>query len=318
MQPPNDLPADPLPAPGTPHTIEASDSERGQRLDRVLVARLPHLSRSRIQQLLEAGAITLNDHATKPGHPVRPGDRIAVTEVPRPQTSHPEPEAIPLTLLYEDDDLVVVDKPPGLVVHPAAGNWTGTLVNALLHHATTLSEGGDPVRPGIVHRLDKDTSGCLVAARNDTAHLRLAKQFAAREVLKIYLAAVRGVPRHASGSIDESIGRHPRHRQRMTVVRAASGRNARTDYKVLRNFGTHSLVECRLHTGRTHQIRVHLQHLGHPLCGDAVYGRDPGEWPRLMLHAWKLGFHHPTTQKWMVFEAPIPEDFRRAGLEPLP
>ncbi len=298
------------------HEIEVIPEERGERLDVLLARRLPHLTRSRIQQLIRAEAVHCNNATTKPGYPVRVGDRIELEEVPRPDEHPPEPEAIPLRVLHEDDAVLVLDKPPGLVVHPAAGNWSGTLVNALLHHSATLSSGSAQTRPGIVHRLDKDTSGCIVVARNDAAHLRLSKQFAAREVLKLYLAAVRGVPRPAEGSIDAPIGRDPRHRKRMAVVRAASGRSARTDYRVLRNLGTHSLVECRLHTGRTHQIRVHLDHLGHPLCGDPIYGTTD-DWPRLMLHAWQLGFHHPATEKWMVFKAPIPEDFRRAGLEPL-
>jgi 23S rRNA pseudouridine1911/1915/1917 synthase len=299
------------------HEIEATPEERGERLDVVLARRLPHLTRSRIQQLIRAAAVRCNGAPPKAGYPVRPGDRIELEEVPREVERPPTAEAIPLRVLHEDADLLVLDKAPGLVVHPAAGNWSGTLVNALLHHSASLSSGTAQVRPGIVHRLDKDTSGCMVVAKNDTAHLRLSKQFAAREVLKIYLATVRGVPRPTEGTIDEPIGRHPRHRKRMAVVRSASGRNARTDYRVLRNFGTHSLVECRLHTGRTHQIRVHMDHVGHPLCGDPIYGKE-ADWPRLMLHAWKLGFHHPATEKWMVFEAPIPEDFRRAGIEPLP
>ncbi|HEX3817149.1 MAG TPA: RluA family pseudouridine synthase, partial [Chthoniobacterales bacterium] len=212
-------------------------------------------------------------------------------------------------LLFEDDDLLVVDKPAGLVVHPGAGNQSHTLVNALLHHCATLSGIGGKQRPGIVHRLDKQTSGAMVVAKNDATHQELSRQFADREVTKIYLALAVGVFRKTRGSIDASIGRHPHHRKKM-AVNIERGRTARTDYRILESGGGISVVECTLHSGRTHQIRVHLHHLGHPVLGDSLYGRNRQiAAPRQMLHSWKLGFTHPRTGARQLFEAPLPEDF---------
>ena len=213
-------------------------------------------------------------------------------------------------MLFEDDDIAVIDKPAGIAVHPGAGNRRGTLVNALLHHCPTLSGIGGEQRPGIVHRLDKETSGCIVIAKNDFAHQKLSQQFAGRKVLKIYRALVSGHLKAKSGLIETPIGRHPVHRKKMAVVPATRGRPAKTSYRVLREFEDASLVECTLHTGRTHQIRVHLKHIGHPLLGDKVYApKTAGAFPRQMLHAWKLGFFHPRTGRWMEFEAREPEDF---------
>jgi len=202
-----------------------------------------------------------------------------------------------------------------MVVHPAAGNPSGTLVNALLHHCTSLSGIGGEQRPGIVHRLDKETSGCLVVAKNDLAHQGLSKQFAGRTLLKVYLALAAGHLTKKTGVIETEIARHPVHRKKMAVVEKGRGRASTTDYRVLRELPGASLVECTLHTGRTHQIRVHLKHLGHPLLGDALYGRR-GSYERQMLHAWKLGFTHPRTGKWMEFQSPIPQDFVDAGALP--
>ena len=217
---------------------------------------------------------------------------------------------MPLRLLFEDEDLLVIDKPAGLVVHPGAGNQTHTLVNALLHHCTILSGIGGKQRPGIVHRLDKQTSGAMVVAKNDAAHQELSRQFADREITKIYLALVTGTLRRPHGRIDAAIGRHPIHRKKM-AVNPERGRTARTDYRVLDSGGGVSLVECTLHSGRTHQIRVHMHHLGHPVLGDSLYGRNRQVTaPRQMLHAWKLGFTHPRTNERMLFEAPPPDDFR--------
>ena len=199
-----------------------------------------------------------------------------------------------------------------MVVHPAAGNPTGTLVNALLHHCTGLSGIGGAQRPGIVHRLDKETSGCLVVAKNDLAHQGLSRQFAGRSILKVYLALAAGHFAKKSGTIEACIARHPVHRKKMSVAENGKGRPSTTDFRVLRELSDASLVECTLHTGRTHQIRVHLKHLGHPLLGDALYGRRAG-YPRQMLHAWKLGFNHPRTGQWMEFQSPIPQDFLDAG-----
>ena len=220
---------------------------------------------------------------------------------------------IPLAVLFEDDDLIVLNKPPGLVVHPAAGHADGTLVNALLHHCTALSGIGGELRPGIVHRLDKDTSGCLVAAKNDVAHRALVRQFAGREVVKIYLALASGTLVPANGTVDAPIGRHPINRKKMAVVER--GRAACTDWRVLGPVPGGTLVECTLHTGRTHQIRVHLKHLGHPLLGDELYGKR-GTFPRQMLHAWRLGFTHPRTGERVSFLSPIPADFVEAGCPP--
>jgi 23S rRNA pseudouridine1911/1915/1917 synthase len=288
------------------------------RLDLFLVKSLPEFSRSRIQQLIRAGFVSVGGATTRPNQSVRTGDEIEVTEPP-PEKIQTEPEAIPLTILYEDDDLIVINKASGMTVHPGAGQHEHTLVNALLHHCATLSGIGGKERPGIVHRLDKETSGSLVAAKNDIAHRELSKQFTARTVEKIYLALAAGKLRKDTGVIENKIGRHPVHRQRMSVS-SSRGRTAKTEYRVLRSSEQASLVECRLHTGRTHQIRVHLHHLGNPLLGDKIYA--PGsakESPRQMLHAWKLGFRHPRTGEWKSFEAPLPDDFTRAiaarGLE---
>ena len=231
---------------------------------------------------------------------------------PPPEKIETRPEPIPLDILFEDDDLLVINKSPGLAVHPGAGQREHTLVNALLSHCATLSGIGGKERPGIVHRLDKETSGCLVVAKNDAAHRELSKQFAARTMKKIYLALVAGKLRKASGLIEEKIGRHPVHRQRMHVI-PVRGRLAKTEYRVIRSSDAASLVECRLHTGRTHQVRVHLHHLGHPVLGDKVYApRVSKNFPRQMLHAWKLGFRLPRTGEWKVWEAPLPDDFEQA------
>jgi 23S rRNA pseudouridine1911/1915/1917 synthase len=200
-----------------------------------------------------------------------------------------------------------------MVVHPGAGNAEHTLVNALLSHCAVLSGIGGKERPGIVHRLDKETSGCLVVAKNDTTHRDLSRQFAARTVKKTYLALVAGRLRNATGRIDAPIGRHPVHRQRMSIAKSARGRSALTEYRVVRSGTEMSLVECELHSGRTHQIRVHLHHLGHPIMGDKVYApKLAHDFPRQMLHAWRLGFNHPRTREWMPFEAPLPADFNAA------
>ena len=291
-------------------TIELVVAKRGRglRLDRFLADDLPQFSRSRLQSLIHDGHILLNEKTTRPRAILREGDRIHLSEPP-PEKIETEPEEIPLDVLFEDADLLVINKPAGMVVHPGAGNARHTLVNALLAHCQTLSGIGGKERPGIVHRLDKETSGCLVVAKNDTTHQNLSRQFAERTVEKIYLALVAGTMRKAHGIIDASIGRHRKYRQRMTVTEDR-GRTARTDYRVVKSQNGISLVECVLHSGRTHQIRVHLHHLGHPVLGDKVYGRKGArEFPRQMLHAWKLGFTHPRTGKRLTFEAPVPADF---------
>jgi len=281
------------------------------RLDQFLAKRLPEYSRSRIQQLIRGGFVRLNDQTTRPRQIVRRSDKISLREPPVEKIDI-RPEPIPLDVLFEDEDIIVINKPAGLTVHPGAGQREHTLVNALLSHCVSLSGIGGKERPGIVHRLDKETSGCLVVAKNDIAHRELSKQFAARTVEKIYLALVTGKLRKPAGVIEEKIGRHPVHRQRMRVT-SLRGRTAKTEYRVICSSEQASLIECRLHSGRTHQIRVHLHHLGHAVLGDKVYAaRFAKNFPRQMLHAWKLGFHHPRTGELKNFEAPSPADFKQA------
>ena len=292
----------------------------GHRLDRFLADALAHLSRSRVQALIRQGHVRLNRRpAGKPSESLHAADIVSWEEPPVADTAVVA-EALDLSILHEDEDLIVLDKAPGMVTHPAPGHDAGTLVNALLAHCPTLSGIGGERRPGIVHRLDKDTSGCLVVAKNDFAHRALSEQFAARTTVKRYLSLVRGVPRPVSGTIDKPIGRHPVHRKRMAVVAPPHGREARTDYRVRQVLAQGaqavSLVECRLHTGRTHQIRVHLKHLGYPILGDTLYG-GPGTAPRPMLHAWTLGFTHPRTGAPLEFRALLPADFLAFGVAPL-
>jgi 23S rRNA pseudouridine1911/1915/1917 synthase len=291
-----------------PTELQVTGKGRGMRLDRFLADQLPHYSRSRLQTLIRQGHVMLNERKSRPREMLHTGDVIRLVEPPLEKIAT-APENIPLNILFEDDDLLVINKPAGMVVHPGAGNTSRTLVNALLTHCRTLSGIGGKERPGIVHRLDKETSGCLVVAKNDATHHNLSRQFADRTVEKIYLALVAGTMPKPHGIIDLSIGRHPKHRQRMAVNKQR-GRSARTDYRVVESRGRISLIECVLHSGRTHQIRVHLHHLGHPILGDKVYGRQRScEFVRQMLHAWKLGFAHPRDGKWLTFEAPAPADF---------
>jgi 23S rRNA pseudouridine1911/1915/1917 synthase len=294
-----------------PIELVVSANDAKLRLDQFLAKRLPEFSRSRLQQLIRGGFVRLNGSVSRPRQIVRGDDKIDLTEPP-PEKTETLPEPIPLEVLFEDDDLIVINKPPGLVVHPGAGHCEHTLVNALLNHCVSLSGIGGKERPGIVHRLDKETSGCLVAAKNDATHRGLSRQFAERSVEKIYLALVTGRLPKTPGVIEEKIGRHPIHRQRMSAT-ALRGRAAKTEYRVIRSNERASLVECRLHSGRTHQVRVHLHHLGHPVLGDKVYApRIAKGFPRQMLHAWKLGFQHPRTEEWKRFEAPLPDDFAAA------
>jgi 23S rRNA pseudouridine1911/1915/1917 synthase len=291
--------------------LVVSTNEAKLRLDQFLVKRLPEFSRARLQQLIRDGFVRLNNSTSRPRQIVRRGDKVEVIEPPL-EKIEALPEPIPLEILFEDNDLIVINKPAGLVVHPGAGHREHTLVNALLSHCAALSGIGGKERPGIVHRLDKETSGCLVVAKNDVAHWELSKQFAARTVEKIYLALVAGKLSKTAGVIEEKIGRHPVHRKQMSAT-TLRGRAAKTEYRVVRSSDRASLIECRLHSGRTHQIRVHLHHLGHPVLGDKVYApRLARGFPRQMLHAWKLGFRHPRTEEWNSFEAPLPDDFAAA------
>src|SRR5687768_8600361 len=288
--------------------IEAAREHSGLRLDRFLALALPAFSRARLQTLIRDGFVRLNGKTPRPRDSVRTGDTVELTE-PEIEKVEALPEQMALEILFEDDDLLVLNKPAGLVMHPGAGHQQHTLVNALLAHCQNLSGIGGKERPGIVHRLDKETSGCLVVAKNDATHRDLSRQFAARTMTKIYLALVAGIVRKKTGVIDKAIARHPVHRQRMSIARR-QGRSAKTEYRVLRAGNDISLLECTLHSGRTHQIRVHLHDLGHPVLGDKLYGgKRAGDFPRQMLHASKLGFTHPRSGAEMSFEAPFPPDF---------
>ncbi len=315
---------------GALHVVSVEAADLGERLDRLIAQRLPDLSRSRVKALIEAGHVALDDAGggtiSDPSRRVKPGQRFQI-RVPDAAPAAPEAQAIALDIVYEDDDLIVVNKPAGMVVHPAPGNPDQTLVNALLSHCGDSLQGiGGVKRPGIVHRLDKDTSGLMVVAKNDAAHASLSRQFAERSSERMYRAIVWGVPRPAEGEIEGAIGRDPRNRKRMAVV-TRGGKPALTRYKVVQRFGggRASLVECRLATGRTHQIRVHLAQAGHPLLGDPVYGGRRGRagtvekaglgkalaaFGRQALHAATLGFSHPQTGKTLRFRADDPNDFR--------
>src|SRR4051794_37966404 len=305
---------------GRSETLTIPQSRPGVRLDTYLRSIYQAVSRGAIQRLIEEGHIRVNGQNTKPTNSPRAGDVIDV-HWPEARPARAEPEDIPLDVLYEDKDLLVLNKPPGIVVHPAAGNEAHTLVNALLHHCRgQLSGIGGVARPGIVHRLDKETSGCLVAAKNDDAHLALSAQFASRKVEKIYHAIVCGEVQRDEGQIRAAIARHSSHRKRM-AVNDESGREAKTSYRVIERLRSSTLVEVLLHTGRTHQIRVHFQHIGYPIVGDEVYGQRQNvrledltkyRAARQMLHASKLAFIHPRTGKKVAFEAPRPEDFEDA------
>ncbi len=313
-------------------SVAAEDT--GARLDRYVAARVPELSRTRIQELIEAGLVRVNDRAAKGSHRLRSGERVAVDAQPRPQL-RAEPEAIPLDILYEDDDVLVVNKPAGMTVHAGAGHARGTLVNALLGRGQALSRAGDALRPGIVHRLDKETSGAILIAKNDAAHARLAEAFRRREVRKTYLALVERKLTEDHGRIDLAISRDPRRRVRMTAstalrsrvklpTSAQSGRavigrarEARTDWRVLARVGGFTLLEIQLHTGRTHQIRAHFAALHHPVVGDTLYGAARQErvgkvalpaLGRNFLHAARLGFIHPRTKAPIEVVASLPAD----------
>jgi 23S rRNA pseudouridine1911/1915/1917 synthase len=296
-------------------------SQPGVRLDTFLRERFPDVSRGTLQRLIKDGHIQVNDQATKPTYHARAGDRIAL-HWPEAKPAEAQPEEIPLDILFEDSSLLVLNKPTGLVVHPAAGHADGTLVNALLHHcAGSLSGIGGVARPGIVHRLDKETSGCLVVAKDDATHLALTTQFSGRHVKKIYQAILCGELTPLAGEIHAAIARHPTQRKRMAVCADNAGREAHTTYRVLKSLNASTLVEAQIHTGRTHQIRVHFQSLGHPVVGDETYGAKQNKKleeltgytaPRVLLHARELSFTHPRSKKMMRFEAPLPADFLEA------
>ena len=300
-------------------TIQAriADTAHGWRLDRALADAAPTLSRERLKVLINAGQVTRDGLlARDPSRRVAAGERYEVA-VPLPAPAHNEPQAMQLVVAYEDEHLIVVDKPAGLVVHPAAGNLDGTLVNALLHHCDgSLSGIGGVARPGIVHRIDKDTSGLMVAAKTDRAHAALARQFADHSIERRYRAITSGLPRPAAGMVDAALARSPANRKKIAVV--AGGKRAVTHYRTLESLDRAALVECRLETGRTHQVRVHLQSIGHPLLGDPVYGRsgphkallDRLGFQRQALHAARLGFVHPLSGEPMSWESAAPPDMQ--------
>jgi 23S rRNA pseudouridine1911/1915/1917 synthase len=318
------------------HELLAIDTDAGTRLDRFVAAHCPELSRSRVQELIDGGLLLVNGKPAKSSQKLRGGELITVRAQPRP-APHATAETIPLDVLYEDDDVIAINKAAGMTVHAGAGNVSGTLVNALLGRGQALSHGGDPLRPGIVHRLDKETSGVILVAKNDTAHAKLGEAFRKREIKKTYIALVQGVLGEKSGRIELAIGRDPIHRTRMTTQRKswhggtiANPREARTDWKALAKIDGTTLLEVQLHTGRTHQIRVHFSALKHPVVGDTLYGaaRELGvsvssgrvgaaakqvtlpSLGRNFLHAAKLGFVQPRTGAWIEVRAALPGELR--------
>ncbi len=299
-------------------TVRIKAENKGERIDSILCKKLTALTRSAIQRLMREGNITIDSLPVKPSQKLKGGEMISVI-IPAPSEISTKAEDIPLEIVYEDSDLLVIDKPAGMVVHPAAGNYSGTLVNALLHHCKDLSGIGGEIRPGIVHRLDKDTSGLIVAAKNDSAHISLSKQLKSRALTRIYKALTRGIPRRMSGIIDASIGRNPLHRKKMAVLKEG-GREAVTHYRVEEKFAGYALIELSLKTGRTHQIRVHLKSVNCPLLGDATYGHGITEKEKRMglrlgrqaLHAETIKFIHPAKGEEMEFHSPLPQDMKHA------
>ncbi|MFC1976943.1 RluA family pseudouridine synthase [Chloroflexota bacterium] len=283
----------------------------GTRLDKYVSEQYPELSRTHVQKLIGDGYITVNDRDAKAGLKLNAGDRLTIN-IPTPAPSSLLPEAIPLTIIYEDDDLLVIDKPAGLVVHPAPGHPSHTLVNAILSHLSSLPDIGNSLRPGIVHRLDKDTSGLMLVAKNSTAQSNLAGQFKAHSVVKAYLALVKGRLTPEDGIIEAPIGRDRSHRERMAVVAEDKGREARTQYHVVNYIGNYTLLEIRTETGRTHQIRVHLAAIGYPVVGDKVYGVESPYLSRQFLHASCLGFHLPSSEEYVEFTSDLPPDLAQA------
>jgi 23S rRNA pseudouridine1911/1915/1917 synthase len=300
--------------------ITTDNEAAGKRLDAFLASQLADISRTRIQRAIEDGDVLVNDRAAKPSYKLRPGDQIDI-DFPEPAPVEIVAEAIPLHITYEDDDLIVVDKPAGMIVHPGAGIESGTLANALVYHFNQLSGSAGRIRPGIVHRIDKETSGLLVVAKNDVAHLKISEQFHDRKVFKMYVAMVYGRVSQSLGDIEANLGRSPHNRTRMAVLKGGAGRYAHTLFQVVERYTEFSLLRVQIKTGRTHQIRVHLAHIGHPVVSDALYGmgRDNSvqdarmkkqvrQLGRHFLHAAQLEFHHPTTGELLKFAAPLPRE----------
>lgn len=289
--------------------FEVTQEDRAKRLDKFLVERLSkNFSRSFIQKLISGGHVLLDGASVKVHHYVDPGQKVTVA-LPEVRAAYAKAEDISLDIVYEDEDLLVVNKPVGMVVHPAPGNYSGTLVNALLAHCKDLSGIGGVLKPGIVHRIDKDVSGLLVAAKTDRAHKNLARQFKAKTANRVYIALVKGVVQLDNGIIELPIGRSPRDRRKM-VVKFAESREALTRYRVLKRFEEFTMLEITLGTGRTHQIRVHMAYIGHPILGDVKYGTTSGRLPRPALHAKTLGFTHPVTGKYAEFTSELPDDMK--------
>lgn len=291
-------------------TVTAEAEDAGTRADVFLAVKLG-VSRNNMQKLLEDGRVKRGEKIIKANYKVRAGEMFVV-DIPEPEPIEAVPENIPLDIIYEDDDVVVLNKARGMVVHPAPGNYTGTLVNALLYHCSNLSGINSAIRPGIVHRLDKDTSGIMIVAKNDAAHISLSQQIQSKTAVRTYLAVVRGNIKTDSGTIETQIARDKTDRKKMAVVKEG-GRDAITDYEVLERFGKYTLVRCKLRTGRTHQIRVHMEYLGYPLVGDPKYSpmKTPFGIKGQALHSHTLEFTHPRTGERMKFEAPLPEDMHK-------
>lgn len=292
--------------------LTVSPEDAGVRIDKYLAEQLPDITRSYLQKLLKDGSVQMNGKPVKASTKTAAGALIALT-IPEPEEPEILPEDIPLDILYEDSDVILINKPKDMVVHPAAGHYTGTLVNALMYHCKgDLSGINGVLRPGIVHRIDKDTTGVLIVCKNDRAHNALAEQLKEHSITRKYRAIVCGNLKEDEGTVDAPLGRHPQDRKKMAIVRSG-GKRAVTHYRVLERFGNYTYIECRLETGRTHQIRVHMASLGHPLLGDEIYGRakSPFKLEGQTLHAMVLGFIHPTTGEYMEFEAPLPEYFEK-------
>ena len=292
--------------------LTVSPEEAGVSIDKYLTEQLPDITRSYLQKLLKDGSVQMNGKSVKTSTKTASGAVIELT-ITEPEEPEILPEDIPLDILYEDSDVILINKPKDMVVHPAAGHYTGTLVNALMYHCKgDLSGINGVLRPGIVHRIDKDTTGVLIICKNDKAHNALAEQLKEHSITRKYRAIVCGNLKEDEGTVDAPLGRHPQDRKKMAIVRTG-GKRAVTHYRVLERFGNYTYIECQLETGRTHQIRVHMASLGHPLLGDEVYGRVKSPFNRegQTLHAMVLGFIHPTTGEYMEFEAPLPEYFEK-------
>ena len=293
-------------------TVQANENDKGKRIDSFLNEVIEDATRSYIQKIIDGGYVEITGKkTTKSGNKLK-GTETIVVNLPEDETLDLIPEDIPLEIIYEDSDIVVINKAPNMVVHPAHGNYNGTLVNALLYHIKDLSTINGVIRPGIVHRLDKDTSGVIVVAKHDEAHTTLSDMFKEKTLEKTYVCIAKGVFKDKSGRIETLIGRDPRDRKKMAVV-TENGKIAISNYEILDESKNYSLVKIRIETGRTHQIRVHMKSLNHPILGDATYGNSTDGIARQMLHAYRLKFTHPINKKEMVVTAPIPEDFKRAA-----